>query len=571
MKHRWTHLPKNELLEGQFVSSLNASPLLARCLINRGINDLSEAEHFLSPKLKHLADPFLLPNMKVAVERLFTARSNGETTVIFGDYDVDGVTSTTLLSDALTSLGWKVDWYLPHRMDEGYGLTQAAIENCVKEKPHQLMLSVDCGSNAVESIAWLSSKGIDTIVLDHHQVADPHPAAVALVNPQLQSGDKKPFAELCTAGLAFKLLHALVKHGRELGEPEFASFDIRPFLDLVALGTIADIVPLQKENRLLVPAGLKVLNKTQRPGLAALKEVSGITGEVGGQEVGFTLGPRLNAAGRMETASDSLKLLLSPDLKTATHLAKNLDAQNRERQRIDRSISDQILADLSNRFDPEEDFALIEGELLWHIGVVGIVASRVLRKFYRPTFILGGEGGLYRGSGRSIEGFDLAAALRQCDDILIAHGGHAMAAGLTIEEEHLPEFKKRMNQIAKETIPPELLIPELKLDSEATLADLTLRKLEELQKLEPTGRENPPVSVSVSGLLIVSTPFFMGKEKQHVKFDVSDGTAESTVVWWNAGESQLPTSTFSVACEPSINEFRGSRSPQLRLLDWKHD
>jgi len=569
MKHRWSYLPGNPLLEKKLLEELALPPLLARCLANRGITSSEEANEFLIPRLNQLRDPFLLPDMDKAVERLWRARESGESMVLFGDYDVDGVTATTLLLDSLSSLGWQIDWYLPHRMEEGYGLTRQGIENCLEEKPHSLMLAVDCGSNANESIQWLSGQGVDVIVLDHHQVSDPPPPAVALVNPQTSNEDPKPFSELCSAGLAFKLLHALLKHGRDQQTDGFQSFDIRRTLDLVALGTIADIVPLKGENRLLVTAGLRCLTKTERPGLVALKEVAGLEGPINSQSIGFTLGPRLNAAGRMETAQDALLLLLSRDLDSAHKLALQLDTQNRERQRIDRSIADQIIGDLKHRFDENEDLVIVEGELLWHIGVVGIVASKILRRFHRPTFILGGEGGVFRGSGRSIEGFDLAAALRECDDLLIAHGGHAMAAGLTIAADQLPAFRDRMKQIASRQLNKEMLVPEIQLDAEASLAELGLRQLEDLGALEPTGNSNPAVVVSVSNLRMLGSPYYMGKEKQNVRFDVSDGTAESKVVWWNAGDASLPSGSFSIACAPEINEFKGRRSAQLRLIDWR--
>ena len=444
MKFRWTVAPSQPLLVGQIANTLKISPLLAQCLVNRGFSEVERISNFLEPRLKNLADPFLLPNMAAAVDRLYQARERKEPLVIFGDYDVDGVTSTALLLEVFNKLGWQAHSYLPHRMDEGYGLSQEGVENCLKKYPVSLMLAVDCGSTAVESIAWLRERGVDVIVLDHHQVSSPAPSANALVNPQLSvlpsggSGALPPeggtpnFRELCSAGLAFKLAHALVKRGREAGLAGAADFDLRPLLDLVALGTIADIVPLTGENRLLVSAGLERLNTTKRPGLIALKKVAQCSTPLGTHEVGFQLAPRLNAAGRLETAEESLHLLLARDETEAMPIAQMLDAQNRERQKIERSIVDEVIGAVRAKFNPETDFVIVEGQLLWHIGVVGIVASRVLHEFYRPTIIIGGEGEEWRGSGRSIAGFDMAAALRECTDLLVRHGGHAMAAGLSI-------------------------------------------------------------------------------------------------------------------------------------------
>src|SRR5664280_442618 len=400
MKFRWSLAPPQPLLAGQLAAQLKISPLLAQCLLNRGFSEPSAIQQFLQPRLKNLADPFLLPNMAAAVKRLLRAREQNELLVIFGDYDVDGVTSTALLLEVLRTLGWRADFYLPSRMDEGYGLSADGVGNCLKKFPTKLLLAVDCGSTAVETIASLRSRGVDVIVLDHHQVSNPVPDAVALVNPQLcrtgvppvsnqspaqaeqKDGDRleacPTFTELCSAGLAFKLAHALVKRGRETGLAGVAEFDLRPLLDLVALGTIADLVPLIGENRILVSAGLQRLNTTRRPGLVALKQVAQCPSRLGTYEVGFQLGPRLNAAGRLETAEESLHLLLAENLEEALPLAQNLDARNRERQKIERGISDEASGIVRSKFTPLTDFVIVEGQLLWHIGVVGIVASRVL-------------------------------------------------------------------------------------------------------------------------------------------------------------------------------------------------
>ena len=452
MKFRWTLALPQPLLAGQLASQLKISPLFAQCLLNRGFSEIPAIENFLAPRLKNLADPFLLPNMDKAVERLFRAREQNESLVIFGDYDVDGVTSTALLVEVLRALGWRVEFYLPSRMDEGYGLSADGVENCLKKFPTTLLLAVDCGSTAVETIASLNSRGVDVIVLDHHQVSNPAPNAVALVNPQLTQNPElktQNFCELCSAGLAFKLAHALLKRGREINLPGAAEFDLKPLLDLVALGTIADLVPLTGENRILVSAGLRQLNETDRAGIIALKKVAQTPEKIGAYEVGFQLAPRLNAAGRLETAEESLHLLLAQNLEDAMPIAQNLDLRNRERQKIEKAIVEEVIGVVRSKFDPQNDFVIVEGQLLWHIGVVGIVASRVLSEFYRPTIIIGGENGEMRGSGRSIAGFDLAAALRECDDLLLRHGGHAMAAGLSILPDKIDLLREKLNELAR--------------------------------------------------------------------------------------------------------------------------
>jgi single-stranded-DNA-specific exonuclease len=586
MKFRWSPATPQPLLAGQLAAQLKIAPLLAQCLLNRGFSEPSAIEQFLQPRLKNLADPFLLPNMDAAIGRLLRAREQNESLVIFGDYDVDGVTSTAVLLEVLRPLGWRVDFYLPNRMDEGYGLSADGVENCLKKFPTTLLLAVDCGSTAVETIASLRSRGVDTVVLDHHQVSSPAPAAVALVNPQLApelrtpNSELRTFQELCSAGLAFKLAHALVKRGRETGLPGAAEFDLRPLLDLVALGTIADIVPLTGENRILVSAGLERLNKTQRSGIVALKKVAQSPEKLGAYEVGFQLAPRLNAAGRLETAEDALHLLLAKDSSEATPLAQNLDSRNRERQKIERGIVEEVSGTVRSKFNPQTDFVIVEGQLLWHIGVVGIVASRVLQEFYRPTIIIGGENGEMRGSGRSIAGFDLAAALRECDDLLLRHGGHAMAAGLSIAPEKIDLLRQRLNEIARRSLRPVDLQPPLRIDAEVGLDEMNFDLLAELDRLKPTGQGNPAVQFCARNLTHQRPLQRMGAQKQHVKMWVTDtpsppggyGAASGTVleaVWWNSGEKSLPLGKFDLAFAPQINQFNGNRTVQLKVLDWQ--
>lgn len=560
-------------LEGE----LGLERLLAQCLLNRGFDEPAQAAAFLEPLLKRLKDPFLLPGMAAAVDRLISARSRNERVILFGDYDVDGVSSCALLVDGMTRLGWKVEAYLPHRMDEGYGLSPDGAANCLERFPCSLLLAVDCGSTAVETIGWLAGKGVDVIVLDHHQVSDPLPKAVALVNPQLRSrrgneadsSAETNFTELCSAGLAFKLLHALTKRGRELAWPEAAALDVRQFLDLAALGTVADLVPLTGENRVLVVAGLPRLTTTERPGLVALKEVAGLEGPIGVRDVGFGLGPRLNAAGRLENADEALRLLLATDAGEAGSIALALDTRNRERQRIEKEITGQVIGAVKARFNPETDHVIVEGQLLWHIGVVGIVASRVLQEFYRPTIILGGDGESWRGSGRSIEGFDLAAALRRCDDLLVKHGGHAMAAGVTIHPDKVDEFRERLNGIAREMLSGELLKPSLRLDAVVSLGDVDLEVLDRLSRLQPHGMENPPIQFAALGITLAKPAQKMGKELQHARLMVRDATGSAEAVWWNCAGKPLPAGRFDIAFAPERNDYNGQSRLQLRLLDWR--
>jgi single-stranded-DNA-specific exonuclease len=569
MSVRWLLVPAQPLPVQRLTTELRVSPLLAQCLVNRGLDDPARASAFLSPRLRQLANPATLPDLAVAVDRLERARVAGEPVVIFGDYDVDGVTASALLLQALRRLGWRVECYLPHRLDEGYGLTREAVAKCLQQFPATLLLAVDCGSTAVDSIAWLAERGVDVIVLDHHQVADPPPAAQALVNPQRAAPDAPDFRELCSVGLAFKLAHALVQRGRAEHRPEAVALDVRQWLDFVALGTIADLVPLIRENRIFVTAGLERLNQLARPGLRALADVAQIKGPIGTYEVGFQLAPRLNAAGRLETATEALELLLAADPGIAAPLAASLDARNGARQSIERGMAGEVIGALRARFDPAADYVIVEGQLLWHVGVVGIVASRVLQEFYRPTIILGGDGHEWRGSGRSIEGFDLAAALRECDDLLVRHGGHAMAAGLTVHPENVPALRARLNELARVWLKPDQLQPRVRLDAEVTPAGITVERLQELARLQPAGQGNPPVQLLLRGVTLRRPPLRLGREQQHLKFWVTDGVASLETVWWNGAGKSWPAGTFDVAVAPTLNEFNGRTMVQLKLLAWR--
>ncbi len=564
---RWIFAPPQPERAAQLAAALNISPFLAQCLLNRGLSDPLHMGRFLEPRLKELSDPFLLPDMERAVDRLFLALERRESLVIFGDYDVDGVTSTALLTEVLKRLGWQVECYLPHRLEEGYGLNEESVAKCLGMYASSLLLAVDCGSTAGSVIAGLRQRGVDTIVLDHHQVRSPAPQPAALVNPQVDPSS--PYRGFCSAGLAFKLAHALVKRGRQSGLANAAEFDLRPLLDLVALGTIADLVPLTGENRILVSAGLDHLNRRRRPGIAALAEVAGINRRIGVFEVGFLLAPRLNASGRLEHALQSLQLLLAQDPAEAADLAQALDAQNRERQAIERKIAHSIIGDLRARFDSSKDLVIVEADASWHLGVVGIVASRVLREFHRPTIILGSDGAEWRGSGRSIEGFDLAAALRACSGLLTRHGGHAMAAGVSLPSANLDSFRQSLNGLARESLAPQMLAPALRLDGETRLEALTLERVRELSRLEPAGQANPIVQLASCRLRHQRPPKRLGQELQHLKMWVTDGTATLPSLCWGCPGMPVPEAPFDLAFVPQIHEFGGQTYVQLKVLDWK--
>ena len=568
MKYRWNLAPSQPLLTGQLIRELPLSPLLAQCLVNRGLVTKEEVSDFLKPKLKLLADPFLIPNMEVAIERLWKARSNDERLLIYGDYDADGITSTALLVEALTELGWNVQAYLPGRFDDGYGLSPISVEKCLKQFEINLLLAIDCGSTSNEAIDCLNKNKVDVIVVDHHQLSNPPPNPVAMVNPQL-SNDYPNFQELCSVGLAFKLIHAIVKKGRQEGLQKERDLDLKQYLDLVAIGTVADLVPLVGENRKLLRFGLEQLSNTTRPGLVALKKITNIKSPVSVFNVGFNLGPRINAAGRMENPLAALNLLLAKDIFTAEKNAKLLDGFNLDRQKVERDISTKAIEDIKNKFDPDKDFVIVEGNMEWHLGVIGIVASRVMRKFYRPAFILTKDGNGWKGSARSIEGFDLAEAMRECDDLLNDHGGHAMAAGVSVKPGQVDAFRERINKVAKKTINSEMFQAPLKLDAETNLSEMTLVRIQEMQQIEPTGQGNPEIQLLIPNLTMSGSIFRMGKDKQHVKFWANDDRESCEVIAWNLKPEDEPKGNFDLAVAPQVNNFNGHLSVQLKLIDWR--
>src|SRR5437588_187009 len=383
--------------------------------MRKGFASADEVQAFLRPRLKSLSDPFLLPNMEAAVKRILSALDRGERIVLFGDYDVDGVTSLALLAETLRAFGAAPDLFLPLRMEEGYGLSRESIERCLEQFHPQLLIALDCGTSSAAEIVDLATRGVEVIVLDHHEPKSSLPECVAIVNPKIDLAS--PFHYLCSVGIVFKLCHALLK-------TRPIDFDLKSKLDLVALGTVADIVPLRGENRTLVQRGAIEIARLSRPGLKKLIEVSGVRPPILPQDIGFRLGPRLNASGRLSNAERSLRLLLTENESEATSLAELLDKQNRERQEVEKEIFLAADEQIAREFDPARDAAIIVAARSWHPGVLGIVASRISRKYHRPTIVIGFEqNGIGKGSGRSIEGLNLVEALDRCAESLEKFGG----------------------------------------------------------------------------------------------------------------------------------------------------
>ena len=526
--------------------------LVARILRQRGVADV---EAFLNPRLQDLGDPFALGGVRAAAERLLLAADRGEAVTLFGDYDVDGVSSLALLRLVLCAYGIEPRVFLPHRMDEGYGLSTEGVARCLEETKPALVVAVDCGTTSVAEATGLRARGVDLVILDHHEAAPgPRPACVALVNPKADGSAP----HLCSAGVVFKVAHGMLKM-RPLPKERL---DLRAHLDLVALATVADIVPLVGENRTLVRHGLVELSRTGKPGLRALKRVAGLDGHLTAQDIGFRLGPRLNAAGRLDTARHAFELLAADDPATASDLADLLDAQNRERQQVEQAIVREAMA-LAAACAQEAAIVLAGDD--WHPGVVGIVASRVARHFHRPAFIIGFDrAGLGKGSGRSIPGISLVGALQACREHVVKGGGHDMAAGITIERSRVEAFHRTLVAHIAATVDPGVFQPVLEVDARVGLAELDDALLDAWVRIMPFGQGFPEPLLAACRVEPAVTPRLL-KEK-HFKFTLRQGRALCDAIWFNAADrAPLPPPPWDVVFSLEANEWNGRRAPQMRV------
>ena len=494
--------------------------------------------------------------MDAAVRRILKAIDRRERTVLFGDYDVDGVTSLALLDTMLRAYGATPALFLPLRMEEGYGLSAESVTRCWEQHQPQLLIAIDCGTSSVAEVADLNGRGSDVIILDHHEPKAALPDCVALVNPKLS--DECAFRYLCSAGVVFKICHALLK-ARPLPE-----FDLKRHLDLVALGTVADIVPLEGENRVLVQHGLRQIAKSSRVGVRKLMEVAGVRAPVTAEDIGFRLGPRLNAAGRLSTAEKALQLLLTNDETVATELAASLDAQNRERQAVEKEICAAAEKQVAAQFQPERDAAIVVGARDWHPGVLGIVASRLARKYHRPTLVVGfDEAGMGKGSGRSIEGLSLVAALGRCDQWLEKYGGHEMAAGLTIREENFAAFADAFRVAADDMLSEEALQARIHLDHELTFADLNHDLLRWHAMLEPFGSGNAQPVFFARDVQPASEPQVL-KEK-HLVLRLKQRNFHTRAIFFDGAAEPLPTPPWDVAFRIQSDEYDGLTRLQVHV------
>ncbi|MFD2612606.1 single-stranded-DNA-specific exonuclease RecJ [Paenibacillus gansuensis] len=559
-KARWNITEHDEAEIGRLSSDWGVHPLLMKLLLTRGIASSEEARLFLEGGAEHVHDPLLLRGMKEAVSRIRHALDTGEKIRIYGDYDADGVSSTSLMIHLFRGLNAEFDFYIPHRAKEGYGLNTAALD-AAKEAGISLIITVDTGISAVEQIAHANSLGIDVIVTDHHEPPEVLPEAYALINPKLP-GCPYPYKHLAGVGVAWKLAHALL--GRFPEE----------LLEIAVIGTIADLMPLTGENRVIAKLGLKKMRTTANPGIRALLTASGVSVEqVSAGNIAFAMAPRLNAAGRLDHASVSVRLLTTEDEQEAEELSYTLDAMNKERQRI----VEEMTAEAMQQVEDEglaADKVLVVAKEGWNVGVIGIVASKLLEKYYRPTIVLGidPETGKCKGSARSIPGFDLYRALSSCSGLFDHYGGHQAAAGMTISREKLPQLREALNQEAEEQLTAEDLQPVMSADLACRLAEVTMESIGLMESLAPFGMANPSPRFVFEGLRIQEIRT-MGKERQHVKLtlcDAAGGSVPIEAVAFNRPQlvhALSATSSLDVLGEISVNEWNGVRKPQILVQD----
>jgi len=515
-----------------------------------------EVRSFLHPRLGALSDPFLLPRMREAVTRILKAVDHRERIVLFGDYDVDGVTSLALVAEMLRSYGADPKLFLPLRMEEGYGMSPESVDRCWEQHRPQLLIAIDCGTSSCDEIDGLKARGADVVVLDHHEPKSALPDCVALVNPKVETDSA--FHYLCSVGIAFKLCHALLK------TRPAPAFDLKAKLDLVALGTVADIVPLQGENRIFVQRGILEIAKSKRPGLRKLMEVAAVRSPLSSGDIGFRLGPRLNAAGRLATAEKALQLLVTHDETEAHELASMLDAQNRERQEVEKQVLDEAETELGKVFDPNRDAAIVVGASGWHPGVLGIVASRLARKYHRPALVVGFDAdGLGKGSGRSIEGLSLIEALGHCEDWLVKFGGHEMAAGLTVRQEDFPRMAEAFRHAARELLSDEKLQPYLHLDQELAFSDLNGDMLRWHQALQPFGSGNAQPMFFAREVEPAIAPQIV--KERHLVLRLRQKNHFRRAIFFDGASSPLPSTPWDMAFRLQADEYGGETRLQIQV------
>lgn len=566
MKKQWNLRAADEAAAARLATALNCHPAVAAVLVNRGIDSPEKAHSFLNASLTELRPPTGLKDMDKAVARLARAVTSGEEILLFGDYDVDGTTATALLLDFLKSCNANVSYYIPHRLREGYGFQPRHIAEVALPRKAGLLITVDCGSASHSAAAAARAAGIDVIVTDHHNLKDPIPEAVAVINPKRRDCPSG-LGHLAGVGVAFCLVIALRKHLRERRFwQEHPEPNLRALCDLVALGTIADMVPLVADNRILAKAGLGLLGSVRRPGIAELMEASGIVDRrAEAEDVAFRLGPRLNAAGRIGHGGLSVELLTTESMERARTLAQQLSALNSQRQLLEKQVLKDIDALIARRPDLLERSSLVFAAEGWHEGVIGVVASRLMERYYRPAVVIALNGSHGRGSARSVPGIDLYACLAACEGRLEELGGHPQAAGLRIAADQVTAFQVAFEQSVSRVCRPELLIPVLSIDAELNLSDISAKLADQLEWLMPYGTGNPePLFMARDIRVVSSTPVGTGHRRMLLRQASASTGPCLQAIQFNAGRpEEVPAHFESMAFTLRWNHWNGSRSLQV--------
>lgn len=538
----------------------NLNSLLATILVNKNIIDKEKIRLFLEPNRNDFYDPYLINDMDIATDRIIKAINNQEKVIIYGDYDVDGITSITVLKSFLKDVGLQASYYIPNRLEEGYGLNKDAI-NKIAEQGYTLMITVDCGITAIEEVEYANSLGIETIITDHHEPGEELPNALAVIDNK-RKDSKYPFRELAGVGVAFKVSQALSKK-LNLKEETYLKY-----LDIVCVGTISDIVPLVDENRVITKLGMLLVKQTKNLGLRSILNSSGYR-QINSMAISFGVAPRINACGRLGDAEEALKLLLSTDIYEVNKLTNKLNEHNRQRQEIEKSISKEAIEKIENE-KLNENRTIVVGGKNWHHGVIGIVSSKITEKYFKPSILLSlEENGIAKGSGRSIPGFDLHEALMKCEDLLDKFGGHSMAVGLTLKQENLSEFYKRFEDFAKESKIEEI-VPIINVDAKIELSDINKKVIEDLKQLEPFGEANKMPIFALKNVKIDSIRSL--SDGKHLKLTLREKNQVISAIGFNIGNlvnEYKIGDRIDIAGTLEINTYNGMENLQINIKDVK--
>lgn len=578
MKWIETIIPKKK--EEIFRKKLGISKCLSYILLSLGITNIKDANLFLNPSLKDLKNPFLIKNLDLATNKIIEVIKNNEKIIIVGDYDVDGVTSTSLLFKVLEYFTKNINFLIPKRSEDGYGLTKNILNRCIDENP-KLLIALDCGTNSLLEIEVLLKNKIDVIIVDHHKNSNSinkKKYNFILVNPHInKSNSQKEYQIFCTVGIVFKLVQGIIKKLRELNNLIANKINLRDFLYFVATGTIADMVPLTKENRIITKFGLKNIFKNN--GLKALCEISGINikNAIKPSDISFKIAPRINASGRLENASLSVKMLINDDFNTSLLLANQLEIINKKRQLIEKKMIEEAISLIEeNKLLYNNLFSIIMFKEDWHPGIVGIVASKLSKLYYKPCFIFGKENNFLKGSGRSIDGINIITALNKISEHLVNWGGHPMAAGITIKKENFFKFQESLNNEIKlqaSKINKEILEPTLNIVYWISLEELNLYLLEELSLLEPFGVGNPLPILGIKDIVINKKPILFGNKKEHLQFFIKTPNPNINFIkciGWNMKDKIPPINTkIDIAFNFFWNNWNGYKNANIQLIDWR--